>query len=261
MRSKCVGDKRKSKPFVEGKQTPKRFWMNRNFLLGTLFWASLAVAGVLKSNKKKEVIENEVLQSIMPPYGKTLDAFLIPRFATSPTIEIVRKFIRDYFATHLKSWHAQIDTFEEETPIGKVRFQNLIFTRNVLAKRKVILAAHYDSKYSLNERNGALPDGFVGATDSAWPCALLLYLARMIDLYNPPGNAEETFQIVFFDGEESIRYKIYLMRTGIGGPETHCMEVGDWQNCGSTTKRRLKVSLTHHLSAWMPFPSSSSLIF
>lgn len=204
--SKHVCDKRRNKVSVECKQTPSRFWMNRYNIFSALFWAGIAIAGVLKSNKRPQDVENEVLLSILPPNGKTLDSFLIPRFPTSPTIHIVRQFIRDYFATHLRNWHAEIDTFEEDTPIGRVLFQNLIFTRNVHAKRKVVLAAHYDSKYSLNERDGALPDGFVGATDSAWPCALLLYLARMIELYNSPAaNTEETVQVIFFDGEESIR--------------------------------------------------------
>ena len=38
---------------------------------------------------------------------------------------------------------------------------------------RLVLVAHYDSKIS--------PEGFIGATDSAAPCAMLMHAARAID--------------------------------------------------------------------------------
>ena len=38
---------------------------------------------------------------------------------------------------------------------------------------RLVLVAHYDSKI--------LPEGFIGATDSAAPCAMLMHAARAID--------------------------------------------------------------------------------
>jgi len=38
---------------------------------------------------------------------------------------------------------------------------------------RLVLVAHYDSKIS--------PEGFIGATDSAAPCAMLMHAARSID--------------------------------------------------------------------------------
>lgn len=67
-------------------------------------------------------------------------------------------------------WHIELDEFHEKTPERKVKFVNIIATLDPLAPKRVILACHYDSK--------KFPFEFIGAVDSAVPCALLLALAR-----------------------------------------------------------------------------------
>jgi glutaminyl-peptide cyclotransferase len=69
--------------------------------------------------------------------------------------------------------------------------------------------AHYDSKY--------LPEGFIGAIDSAVPCALLLHVATVVDgyvqrMYDEMAELGEGgtvdmdmgIQIIFLDGEEAF---------------------------------------------------------
>ena len=71
------------------------------------------------------------------------------------------------------------------------------------------LAAHYDSKN--------VPEGFVGATDSAVPCAILMHVARSIDQYVTQMHAEMAelgeggtvemdmgVQILLLDGKEAF---------------------------------------------------------
>lgn len=71
-------------------------------------------------------------------------------------------------------WSLETDEFYDVTPtFGKLKFENIITTLNPNAKRYLTLACHYDSKYS---REG----NFVGATDSAVPCAQLLNLATVM---------------------------------------------------------------------------------
>lgn len=171
------------------------------------FSSLILIHGFVLGRIQRYNSEIDVLNSILPPDGSVIESMMIPRYANSPGVKTVRQFITSYFANHMPNWHIERDNFTSfDTPIGPIEFENLVFTQNVRAKRKIILAAHYDSKYSLNERSGASPDGFLGATDSAWPCALLLYLARMIDSSINIANSKDiTFQVVFFDGEESIR--------------------------------------------------------
>lgn len=71
------------------------------------------------------------------------------------------------------------------------------------------LVAHYDSKYA--------PKGFIGATDSAAPVAMLMWVAKVVDKYisqmysemadlGEGGSVEMDMgiQILFLDGEEAF---------------------------------------------------------
>lgn len=57
-------------------------------------------------------------------------------------------------------------------------FNNIIATLNPSAKRRLVLACHYDSKYYPPQWHGR---EFLGATDSAVPCAMMLELVRALD--------------------------------------------------------------------------------
>ena len=99
--------------------------------------------------------------------------------------------------------------------MGERTFANVILTRDPDAARKLVLAAHYDSKYF---PPGSAEEGFVGATDSAFPCAMLVDVAMALDApldaYTAnrtaarrsylPAHEDVTLQIVFFDGEEAM---------------------------------------------------------
>lgn len=65
-----------------------------------------------------------------------------------------------------------------QTPYGALPFTNIIATLNPSAKRRLVLACHYDSKYYPPQFHGR---EFQGATDSAVPCAMMLELARALD--------------------------------------------------------------------------------
>jgi len=114
----------------------------------------------------------------------------------------VQKFLLSKFNSN--SWKIETDSFETETPKGIKKFTNLIFTHNnPNALRYLVIAAHYDSKYFQQF-------SFIGATDSAVPCALLLDAASsLLPQLNQQILSEEIptigLQIIFFDGEEAFR--------------------------------------------------------
>lgn len=137
---------------------------------------------------------------------------LIPRVPETSNNTIVR----NYITSTLKAlkWHIEEDDFIDETPIGPKRFVNVVATKDPDAPRKVSLAAHYDSKYF---PPGDSNFGFLGATDSAAPCAILLDLAETLDSlleerkHRPVTGLEDdedvqdtTLQLIFFDGEEAF---------------------------------------------------------
>ena len=77
-------------------------------------------------------------------------------------------------------WLVEKHEFVDNTPYGQKSFANIIATlpvgknfqsaqRNV--QKRVVFACHYDSKYFANQN-------FLGAIDSAVPCAMLLDMAK-----------------------------------------------------------------------------------
>lgn len=70
----------------------------------------------------------------------------------------------------------ELDPFTALTPLGPLDFGNVVATLDPGAARHLTLACHYDSKLFASE---SVP--FVGATNSAVPCALMLELAQALD--------------------------------------------------------------------------------
>lgn len=71
-------------------------------------------------------------------------------------------------------WSVETDSFNAKTPThGTLRFENILAKANPSASQVLVLACHYDSKYFKNIQ-------FVGATDSAVPCAMIMNLAHSL---------------------------------------------------------------------------------
>lgn len=90
----------------------------------------------------------------------------------------------------------ELDTFTQETVVGAREFSSIVATLHPHARQRLVLAAHYDSKLFLGQE-------FVGATDSAIPCAILLQLGIVLAPLLA-GPADTTLQLIFFDGEEAF---------------------------------------------------------
>lgn len=140
--------------------------------------------------------------------GNLLTPLLVERVVGTESHKKVQEFIVNHFKE--LQWEMEKDTFEDETPLGRKTFTNYIFTKNPLSEKRIVLAAHYDSKYFKDEV-------FIGATDSAAPCAILMDIAESLNfaLENrlKKIEAEEgkdslkkstTVQMIFFDGEEAF---------------------------------------------------------
>ena len=83
-------------------------------------------------------------------------------------------------------------------PGGEPRLDIAVFNLPVLLTRMVI-ACHYDSKID--------PPGFLAATDSAVPCAMMINLAQTLReelRVQRSTNHDLTLQFLFLDGEEAF---------------------------------------------------------
>jgi len=85
-----------------------------------------------------------------------------------------------------------IDTFSEETPNGKMYFNNVLGRLPGKTRRLIVLGSHFDTK------SGISPD-FQGANDSGSSSGVLLELARVLAEKAP---LETELLFAFFDGEE-----------------------------------------------------------
>lgn len=151
------------------------------------------------TGRKSELSQNKLWSSIATsmsfgPLWRDLDEILVVRPVGTPALRAVEDYISK--AMEKSGWTVTHDRFSGSTPLGTKDFSNIISSRNPdVKKNRVVFAAHYDSKYFPD------PNNFVGATDSAVPCAILLDLGRIISRLAP----ELAVDIVFFDGEEAIR--------------------------------------------------------
>eukprot|EP00835_Amoeboradix_gromovi_P002326 NODE_130_length_18488_cov_0.389961.p3 type:complete len:324 gc:universal NODE_130_length_18488_cov_0.389961:11627-12598(+) len=114
---------------------------------------------------------------------------------------IANKNTRNVIIQQLKNtgFKVELDKFTDTTPVGPIEFTNVIATKfksnkKFSTQKKIMLAAHYDSKYFKNE-------DFYGTTDSATAVGLLLKLAEYL---NVDCSSEYELYLVFFDGEEAF---------------------------------------------------------
>ncbi|PSK50325.1 Glutaminyl-peptide cyclotransferase-like protein [Elsinoe australis] len=113
--------------------------------------------------------------------GSILAPILIPRVPGTPgSVKVLSHFV-DFFQQTLPKWNITFQNSTATTPTSKgkeIPFVNLIATRDPPWARpgevgRLNLVAHYDSKLT--------PTGFIGAIDSAAPCAMILHAIRSID--------------------------------------------------------------------------------
>ncbi|HEY1909361.1 MAG TPA: M28 family peptidase [Vicinamibacterales bacterium] len=113
-----------------------------------------------------------------------------PRPSGSPAIEQTRQYIKDQLSALGVATTEQ--TWEDQTPIDKVKMVNLVATIPGAHKDRIVFAGHYDTKLYREFR-------FVGASDGGSSAAFLLELARVLkNRHNPL-----TIELLFLDGEEA----------------------------------------------------------
>lgn len=153
--------------------------------------------------------------------GALLAPILQPRVPGTPGSTAVLNHLADFFRSTLPEWKLEFQNSTSTTPATgnkQIPFINMIATRDppwteLGEVSRLTLVAHYDSKLT--------PTGFIGATDSAAPCAMLLHAARSVDAaltkkwaaMAAEGIGDSGFngvdehkglQIIFLDGEEAF---------------------------------------------------------
>ncbi|KAJ1987310.1 hypothetical protein H4R33_002915 [Dimargaris cristalligena] len=169
-------------------------------LLLVLHLVAQVAADLITALTDQEIEELALLSKPerLEPDGEFLAPFLVKRVPGTEGNRQVQKFILEQGKK--LGWFIETDSFTQDTPMGSIDFTNIILTKHPQAPARLVLAAHFDSKYFAPG-----PADFIGATDSAVPCALLFDLAFSLDHYlDQFTDPYTTVQLIFFDGEEAF---------------------------------------------------------
>ena len=182
----------------------------------------------LSVSRAYTALSNETLLALPRPgndfdihNGALLAPILQPRVPGTPGSTAVLNHLANFFRTTLPEWKLEFQNSTSTTPATgnkQIPFVNMIATRDPPWTEpgevgRLTLVAHYDSKLT--------PTGFIGATDSAAPCAMLMHAARSVDAaltkkwaaMEAEGIGDGGFdgleehkglQIIFLDGEEAF---------------------------------------------------------
>lgn len=185
--------------------------------------ALLSLAFLLPLGCAYQDISDETLKKLPNPGndfnindGAILAPILRPRVSGTEGNVAVRQHFIDFFHAQLPDWRIELHNASFTTPVSggkEVPFVNFIATRDPPGAlegdvSRLALVAHYDSKYT--------PEGFIGATDSAAPCAMIMHIARSLDAaltkkWASAGDDDfdvehKGLQILFLDGEEAFQH-------------------------------------------------------
>lgn len=151
-----------------------------------------------ESHQPKILVEESIRLASKYDFEKfrneLLRPLLIERVADTPGLLKAKAHIEEKMPDFYKK--EEIDHISP-TPFGDKTFRNLVFTSQPDNPRQIVVSCHYDSKFWPNKK-----EIFIGATDSSFPCALMLQLAQTIG--DKVLSSDISLKLVFFDGEEAF---------------------------------------------------------
>ncbi|XP_053329971.1 glutaminyl-peptide cyclotransferase-like protein [Spea bombifrons] len=185
---------------------------------GILLWESSAESRSVTEEDRKGADREIVPKALSRSYIRQLvsevninrlwTSFLRPMLIERQPGSAGNRLVRELITGHLRSlssgWTVDLDLFDAPTPRGSLSFGSVVATLDPSARRRVVVACHLDSKIFPKDRKGR---AFVGATDSAVPCSLILEAVTALDtrlkeLKNRGSSL--TLQLFFLDGEEAV---------------------------------------------------------
>jgi len=175
---------------------------NMRSIICLLFIALIAASC---AEKKKEEKSGEPLRQVVVPTfnGDSAYSFVAAQVAFGPRIPNTKahQLTGDYFAKKLTSYGAAVveQKFQAITYDGnRLNLRNIIASYAPEKKKRILLAAHWDTR-PFADKDPENPNAtFDGANDGASGVGILLEIARQLQKSQPAVGVD----IIFFDGED-----------------------------------------------------------
>jgi Zn-dependent M28 family amino/carboxypeptidase len=117
-------------------------------------------------------------------------------FGPRPIGSANHRKLEQYILSHLKGVEVADDSFQADTPEGKLPVRNIMAKFPGSKDGIIVIAGHYDTNYPLRDT------GYLGANDGGSSTALLLELANLMR-----GHKREGYSVwlLWTDGEEAVK--------------------------------------------------------
>jgi len=161
-----------------------------------------------ETSKKEQVEEEEAkpekVLNVPDFSGDSAYAFVEKQLAFGPRVPGTSEHAEtaDYLVTKLESYGAQVQVQEFEAVTFdnvEVTLKNIIASFNKENNKRVLLAAHWDTRPFADKDKNRPYDPMVGANDGASGVAVLLEIARILGREEFKGLGVD---IILFDGED-----------------------------------------------------------
>ncbi len=162
-----------------------------------------------KTVEGERIVENK--KSVTVPSFSADSAFMFieKQLAFGPRVpnSTAHLLCGDYLINKLESFGANVfvQNFTETAFDGKtLQLRNIIASYNPQAKKRILLAAHWDTRPFADKDSTNFFKPIDGANDGASGVAVLLEIARKLNLHELP---KVGIDIILFDGEDYGEYK------------------------------------------------------
>ena len=178
--------------------------MSYKILLLSLICLMISCSGE-KSKAKQPVINNQVVTQVPSFNADSAYVYTYDQVNFGPRVPgtLAHKACGNYLADKLKQFGAEV--IEQEADL-KLYNGNIIRAKNIIGsfqpenKNRILLCAHWDTRpfadHDADNANHNTP--IDGANDGAGSCAVLLEIARQIQIKQPQTGID----IIFFDAED-----------------------------------------------------------
>lgn len=140
----------------------------------------------------------------MPAFSKdSAYAYISTQVAFGPRVPgtEAHKATRQWIVHKMKSYGASVteQSFKAKTStIGEVRAANIIASFNPTYARRIVLAAHWDTRYAADQDDVRIKEPIDGADDGGSGVGVLIEIARLIQANPIPVGVD----MIFFDAED-----------------------------------------------------------